>query len=64
VRLIGITKPGMIALTLAVFALWTCFASERITTNHARSELRASLRKIRLLQYQISRPGSNRPSVV
>jgi ABC-type transporter Mla subunit MlaD len=52
VRLIGITKPGMIALTLAVLALWTCFASERITTGHARNELRASLRRIQLLRRQ------------
>ncbi len=55
-RLFEITKTGTIALALAVLALWTCFASEKITTQHARNELRASLRKIRLLRDK-ARPG-------
>ena len=49
-RLFGITKPGMIGLTLAVCALWGCFASERITTRRAQNELRMSLRKIAYLR--------------
>ena len=49
-RLFAITKPGMIGLALAVCALWGCFVTERITTRHANNELRASLRRIRLLQ--------------
>src|ERR1700748_85026 len=49
-RLFGITKPGMIGLTLAVCALWGCLASERITTRHAQNDLRASLRNIVMLR--------------
>ena len=49
-RLYGITKQGLIGLGLAVFALWGCFASERITTHRAQDELRTSLRRIARLR--------------
>ncbi len=49
-RYFAITKPGIIALTLAVCALWGCFAVEQITLRRADNELRASLKTIRLLQ--------------
>jgi hypothetical protein len=49
-RIFEITRPGLIALTLAVGALWGCLASERIAATHASNDLRVSLRKIALLQ--------------
>jgi hypothetical protein len=59
VRFFAITKPGMIGLALAVCALWSCFFTERMTTRRANNELRASLRKIRLLQGAAA--GPDRP---
>jgi hypothetical protein len=50
----------MIGLALAVCALWGCFFAERMTTRRANNELRASLRKIRLLQG--GGTGQRRPS--
>lgn len=49
-RLYGITKPGLIGLSLAVCALWGCFAGERITTRRAEDELKGSLRRIQYLR--------------
>jgi hypothetical protein len=49
-RIFQITRPGLIALTLAVSALWGCLASERIATKRASDDLRVSLRKIALLR--------------
>jgi hypothetical protein len=58
-RIFGITRPGLIALTLAVCTLWGCLATERITTNRASNDLRASLREIALLK---TTGGSNSAS--
>jgi hypothetical protein len=51
----------MIGLTLAVCALWVCFAMERITTQHADTELRASLRTIQRLRSTGGNPGVSQP---
>jgi hypothetical protein len=49
-RLFGITKTGLLAITLAVVALWTCIAMEASTRLHAEREVRASLYKLRKLR--------------
>jgi hypothetical protein len=41
VRFFAITKPGLLAMTLSVAALWTCIAMERSTLRHAALDARA-----------------------
>ena len=40
VRLFAITKPGLLAMTLSVAALWTCIAMERTTLRQAALDAR------------------------
>ncbi|HVW83859.1 MAG TPA: hypothetical protein VHB50_04235 [Bryobacteraceae bacterium] len=53
-RLFGITKSGLFALTAVVCALWLCVGMERSTTRRAERDLRASLRKIQSLREDVT----------
>jgi hypothetical protein len=45
-RVFGITKAGLIAITLAVATLWACIGVEAATRRRADLEARASLQKL------------------
>jgi hypothetical protein len=65
VRIFGITPVGLASLTLGVCALWGCFAVEKVTTNRARNDMRASLRQIQRLRQDaqpVSRPSNHFPA--
>jgi len=41
VRIFGITRTGFAAITIAVFALWSCIAMEAIALGQGRADARA-----------------------
>lgn len=56
-RLFAITKAGLLAITLAVCALWACIALERVTIHRANLEARRTLLRLERLR----RPAVNVP---
>jgi hypothetical protein len=50
VRLFGITKAGLLAMSIAVMALWTCLAMERSALRHANRDVLISLRRLESLR--------------
>jgi len=49
-RLFGITKPGLLAITFSVIALWTCIALEKATLRQASLDRRACERALEQLR--------------
>lgn len=54
-RIAGITRQGLAAMTVAVALLWSCLVAERVMLRHARRELTQSMQEIRRLR-QTSSP--------
>ena len=51
-QIFGITRTGLCAMSLAVMALWGCFALEQNELRHGRFDARASLRELNRLREQ------------
>src|ERR1035438_403599 len=51
-RLFGITKAGLLAMTISVFTLWGCIALETTTLRRAAMDARASFRTLERLRQQ------------
>jgi hypothetical protein len=45
-RIFGITRAGLIAITLAVAGLWSCIGMEAITRRHADQDERITLQTL------------------
>jgi hypothetical protein len=56
-RLFGITKTGLLAMTISVLALWICIALEAAALRRAAVDARASFRTMERLR-QESLPAS------
>lgn len=50
VRLFGITKPGLLAMTISVVALWGCIAMENAALRQGASDARACARALQELR--------------
>jgi hypothetical protein len=60
-RLFAITKPGLLAMTLSVAALWTCIAMEQTALRRAALDARAcasALEELRGRSTPVSSPVS------
>ena len=55
-RIFAITKPGLIALTLAVGTLWTCLALEAETRHQSERETVVAIQKLARLR-QLTQPS-------
>jgi len=44
-RLFGITRAGLLAMTISVIALWSCIAFERAALHRAARDARAAVGK-------------------
>ena len=55
-RIFAITKPGLVALTIAVGTLWTCLALETATRHQSERETVAILQKLARLR-QLTQPS-------
>jgi len=53
-RLFGITRAGLLAMTLSVSALWGCIAVEKVTLRRAANDSRACLEELQHLREQTS----------
>jgi hypothetical protein len=51
-RLFGITKAGLVAMTISVFALWGCIVIESTTLHRAAMDARASFQTLERLRQQ------------
>jgi hypothetical protein len=51
-RLFGITKAGLVAMAIAVFALWTCVALETAALRRAALDARVSFKTLERLREQ------------
>lgn len=51
-QIFGITRTGLCAMSLAVTALWGCFAMEQNELRHGRLDALASLRELNRLREQ------------
>ena len=60
-RLFAITKPGLLAMTLSVAALWTCFAMEQATLRRAALDARACAIALAELRERSTPVSSPRP---
>ena len=54
-RIFAITKPGLVAMTIAVATLWTCLALETVTRQQSERETVAILQKLARLR-QLAQP--------
>ena len=45
-RLFGITKPGLLAMTISVLALWSCIAMEKAALHRGAMDARACARAL------------------
>jgi hypothetical protein len=53
-RLFGITKAGLLAMTISVIALWGCIAVEKATLHRAARDARAAVETLeRLRQHPV-----------
>jgi hypothetical protein len=50
VRLFGITKPGLLAMTISVVALWSCIAMENAALQRGARDARACARALEELR--------------
>jgi hypothetical protein len=56
-RFFGITRAGLLAMTISVFALWSLIALETATLHRAAMDARTSVRTLQRLRLQ-SLPAS------
>jgi len=49
-RLFGITKPGLMAMTISVMALWTCIALEKSAIHRGDMDARSRARALEELR--------------
>jgi hypothetical protein len=49
-RIFGISRPGLVALSLAVAALWTCLGMEKAALRQADRDAVASIRTLARLR--------------
>lgn len=55
-RIFAITKPGLVALTIAVGTLWTCLALETAMRRQSDREIAVSIQKLAQLR-QMTKPS-------
>jgi hypothetical protein len=58
-RIFAITRPGLLALALAVTALWTCVGAEAATRRQASLDAAASIRTLARLRRFTETPVSS-----
>lgn len=61
-RLLGISKAGLLAIALTVCALWACIAMEKVTLLQANADARQTLDRIdRLRRPALAEPAEAPP---
>jgi hypothetical protein len=61
-RIFAITKPGLIALTIAVTTLWTCLAFETAARDQSDRDLAVSIQKLTRLRQFTQPPQIETPA--
>jgi hypothetical protein len=61
-RIFAITRQGLIALSLAVAALWTCVGMEAATRHRSDRDAAASIRTLAELRHITQRPDLATPT--
>ncbi len=61
-RIFGITRPGLVALSLAVAALWTCVGMETAARRQAERDTVSSFRTLARLRHLTEGTGFTEPA--
>jgi len=62
VRIFAITKPGLLAMTLAVASLWACFGLEAASVRQSNRDTLASLQTLARLKRATGTPAIPSPA--